>query len=168
MLALGACAALGGCGFRPVYMRTASGNPGAAQRELAAVDVRIIPDRPGQLLRQALQDRMELGSSDEPRRYELRVAYWIAGEGVAIEPNSLSSRVRLIGNANWTLIAQDPGRTVLLNGGAHAVDGFNTFDAQFFAGDLETEQVQRRLADAVAEQITAQLASYFRRRASPA
>ena len=47
---------LSGCGFQPVYMPTASGKAGVAQRELAAVHVDLIPYRPGQLLRQALQD----------------------------------------------------------------------------------------------------------------
>ena len=61
MLALAAAAALSGCGFQPVYMPTASGNAGVAQRELAAIQVALIPDRPGQLLRQALQDRLETG-----------------------------------------------------------------------------------------------------------
>ena len=168
LLTLGAAASLSGCGFKPVYMRTASGNAGPAQRDLAAVEVAIIPDRPGQLLRQALQDRLEGSDSGEQHRFELRVAFWIAGEGLAINPDTTSSRVRLIGNANWTLIAQDPGRTVLLQGGARAVDGMNAFDAQFFGADLESESVQRRIADAVADQITTQLAIYFRKRAGSA
>ena len=46
-------------------------------------------------------------------------------------------------------------------GRARAVDGLNTFDQQYFAQDLETETVQRRIAEAVADQITAQLATYF-------
>jgi hypothetical protein len=46
------------------------------------------------------------------------------------------------------------------------VDGLNIFDAQYFAGDLENEAVTRRLADALADQITIQLAAYFRRRAT--
>ena len=53
---------LAGCGFEPVYMPSAGDTPGVAQRELAAIDVAIIPDRPGQLLRQALQQR--LGGAD--------------------------------------------------------------------------------------------------------
>lgn len=167
LLALGVGTALTGCGFQPVYMRTASGNAGPAQRDLAAIDVAIIPDRPGQLLRQALQDRLE-GNSGEQRRFELRVSYWITGEGLAINPDTTASRVRMIGNASWALVAQDPGRTVLVNGGARAVDGLNQFDAQFFGADLETEQVQRRIAGAVADQITAQLAIYFRKRAGSA
>ncbi len=72
----------------------------------------------------------------------------------------------MIGGATWTLIAQDPGRTKLSTGYAKAVDGYNLFDSQYFAADLETEVVTRRLADALADQIVIQLAAYFRKRAT--
>ena len=42
-------------------------------------------------------------------RYDLSVAFWITGEGIAIQPDTNATRIRSIGNANWTLIAQDPG-----------------------------------------------------------
>ena len=35
--------AVTGCGFQPVYMPTASGKPGVAQRDLSQVFVEIIP-----------------------------------------------------------------------------------------------------------------------------
>ena len=41
------------------------------------------------------------------------------------------------------------------------MDGINIFDTQYFAADLENEAVQRRLADALADQITLQLAAFF-------
>ncbi len=166
MLALAAGATLSGCGFQPVYMPTASGRAGAAQRELAAISVDLIPDRPGQLLRQALQDRLEMGSSGVARRYDLSVGFGISGEAIAIQPDSQPTRIREIGSATWTLIAQDPGRTKLTSGYAKAVDGINLFDTQYFAADLENEAVQRRLADALADQITLQLATFFRKRAT--
>jgi LPS-assembly lipoprotein len=164
MLALTAGATLSGCGFQPVYMPTASGRAGAAQRELAAISVDLIPDRPGQLLRQALQDRLEMGSSGVARRYDLSVGFGISGEAIAIQPDSQPTRIREIGSATWTLIAQDPGRTKLTSGYVKAVDGINLFDTQYFAADLENEAVQRRLADALADQITLQLATFFRKR----
>ncbi len=60
LLVLAAGTSLSGCGFQPVYMPTASGKAGVAQRELAAIQVNLIPDRPGQVLRQALQARLEM------------------------------------------------------------------------------------------------------------
>ena len=166
MLALAAGVTLSGCGFQPVYMPTASGKAGVAQRELAAIQVDIIPDRPGQLLRQALQDRLEMGSSGVARRYDLSVAFGISGEGIAIQPNTTVTRLRMIGSATWTLVAQDPGRTRLTSGSAKAVDAINIFDTQYFAADLENETAQRRLAEALADQITLQLATFFRRQAA--
>jgi LPS-assembly lipoprotein len=165
LLALGAGGALSGCGFQPVYMPTASGTAGAPQRELAAIQVALIPDRPGQLLRQALQDRLEMGATGVARRYDLTVSFWIAGEGIAVQQDSTATRLRETGNANWTLVAQDVGRTRLTSGFARAIDAINITDEQYFGADLENESLQRRMAGAIADQITMQLAIYFRRRA---
>jgi len=165
-LGLGLCAT--GCGFRPVYMPSASGGPGIAARELAAIDVAIIPDRPGQLLRQALQKRFEGSGAGVARIYTLGVDYSIGGEGIAIQQDNSVTRIRLIARGSWSLRAQDPAQTRLANGSARAVDGLNIFDQQFFAADLENEAVQRRLAELVADQITIQLAAFFRHRAATA
>jgi len=165
-LATGAGALLSACGFQPVYMPTASGKAGVAQRELAAIHVNLIPDRPGQELRQALQDRLEMGSDSVARRYDLTVAFGVSGEGIGIQNNDTATYVRMLGNANWTLTAQDPGRTKLSSGYAKAVDSLNVFDGQYFNSDLETEAIEKRMAEALADQITIQLAAYFRKRAA--
>lgn len=165
-LALAAGASLSGCGFQPVYMPTASGKAGVAQRELAAIHVDLIPDRPGQLLRQALQQRLEGSDSGVARRYDLSVGFAVAGEGIAVQPDTIATRLRMTGSANWTLTAQDPGRTRLTSGYARAMDAINLIDEQYFALDLENEAITRRLAEALADQITLQLAVFFRKRAA--
>lgn len=71
------------------------------------------------------------------------------------------TRVRFVGQAKWTLTKRDAARATVTTGSARAVDGLNTFDEQYFAQDMETETVQRRITDEVANQITAQLATYF-------
>ncbi|MGC1411892.1 MAG: LPS assembly lipoprotein LptE [Acetobacteraceae bacterium] len=166
IIALTASVTLSGCGFEPVYMPTASGKAGVAQRELAAIRVDQIPDRPGQLLRQALQDRLEGAGSEVARRYDLSVSFGISGEGIAVEQNTVVTRLRMIGSATWILSAQDPGRTKLTSGSARAIDAVNVFDTQIFAADQETEAVTRRVAAALADQITLQLATYFRKQAA--
>jgi LPS-assembly lipoprotein len=166
LLAWAAGMSLSGCGFQPVYMPTASGKAGVAQRELAAIQVDLIPDRPGQLLRQALQERLEMSDRGTAAQYNLSVSFGISGESIAVQPNSIPTRVRNIGTAHWTLIAQDAGRTRLTSGSAIAVDGLNLFDSQYFAADLENETVTRRLANQLADQIILQLAAFFRKRAA--
>jgi LPS-assembly lipoprotein len=158
-------AVLGGCGFQPVYMPTASGKAGVAQRDLSAVFVEIIPERPGQLLRQALQERFG-DDSGTPPNYNLRVTFGVSGEGIAVESNDIATRIRLIGNATWTLIGHDDKRTSLTSGSARAIDGLNIFDSQYFASDLETEAEQQRIAENIATQIATQLAVWFRQQAA--
>jgi LPS-assembly lipoprotein len=159
MFVLTAGAALSGCGFQPVYMPTASGNAGVAQRELAAIQVALIPDRPGQLLRQALQDRLEMGASGVAHRYELTATFGVSGDYIAIQAGYQPSRVRLTGSSSWRLAAQDPARTPLTQGYAKAVDAYNIIGTQYFGADLENEALSRRIADALADQITLQLAT---------
>jgi hypothetical protein len=45
------------------------------------------------------------------------------------------------------------------------VDAVNLLDQQYFAVDLENEAIQRRLANALAQQVVNQLAIFFRYRA---
>lgn len=166
VLALGLT--LSGCGFQPVYMPTASGKAGVAQRELAAVHVALIPDRPGQELRQALQARLELAGGDVKQRYDLQVGFSVSGEGIAVLGDNNATRIRLTGTAIWTLTSNDSGKTKLSGGFAKAVDAMNILDTQYFALDLENEAVQKRIAESLADQITIQLAAFFRKRAAAA
>lgn len=162
---LGVAGLLGGCGFHPVYMPTASGGPGPAARNMAAIEIGIIPDRPGQLLRQALEERLGSNPGAIAPRYKLAVGYSIAGEGIAVTSNSTATRVRMTARANWTLTSFNPPHAVVTRGLTRATASMNVFDQQYFAADLETEQEQRVLAGEVADRIAEQLAVFFRRRA---
>ena len=153
-------AGLSGCGFRPVY--GPGGAAGGPQTELAAIDVALIPDRAGQLLRQFLQQRLDRGEG-VVKRYSLSVSYYIAADAIAIQTDSTSTRIRDIGNATWTLKALNPAQTTIVNGTARALDGVNVIDQQYFAADLAGEAAIRRIGEAIANQITLQIASYFTR-----
>jgi LPS-assembly lipoprotein len=166
LLALAVGAVLAGCGFQPVYMPTASGQAGPAERELAAINVPLLPDRPGMLLRQALQDRFEGTGDTTARRYDLGVSFWISGAALGVQPDTTVTRIRYLGHAIWTLTAEDLGHTRITGGTVSATDSINTLDSQLFASDLGNEVVQQRLAEALADQITLQLAAFFRKRAA--
>jgi LPS-assembly lipoprotein len=161
-----AAAPLAGCGFQPVYRATATGAPGPAQRELAAIHVALIPDRPGQLLRQALQQRFQGAGDATPQRYTLTVTYWIVGTGEGILPSTTATRLQMIAHATWVLTADGPAHTRVTSGYARAIDALNIFDQQYFGADLETSTVYGQLADQIADQITLRLASFFRAQAA--
>lgn len=156
---------LTGCGFEPVYMPSGGSTPGVARRELAAIDVAIIPDRPGQLLRQALQERLG-GADPSAPVYTLNVNYWIAGEGIGIQPDNTATRIRMFGNANWSLVARNPDRTPVTSGYSRVQDAINIFQNQYFGAQLQNERAWQNIANAMADQITLRLATFFRSQAA--
>ena len=163
---LGVAGLLAGCGFRPLYMPEGGrGSPAAA--ELAAVYVPVMAERQGQLLRQALQQRMEGTGTGTAKRYELITAPSFSGEGIAIQTDTSTTRIRLNGTASWTLRRLDPARTVLAQGSSRITDGYNIINQQYFAADLESEAAFKRLAESLADQIVTDVAIFLRRQASP-
>ena len=165
LLVLAACLAASACGFRPLYLPAAAGNAGAAS-DLAAVSVDVMPERTGQLLRQALQARLE-GSGGVAQRFTLSAGLVVSGEGIGVLPDNSVTRVRLIGNANWYLRAADPARTLVTSGSARASDGYNVINQQYFFADLSNDATQRRIVEVIADQITLQLAAWFRSARQP-
>jgi LPS-assembly lipoprotein len=149
---------LAGCGFHPIY---APAGGGKAVAGLAEIQVGLIPERRGQLLREDLLARFRRDGEAVARRFDLTVTYTIDGENIGIQRDNTTSRVRLVGIASWALTAQDPKRTQLATGSARQVDGYNVFVNQYFAADMENDAVRRRLTDAIADQITLQLATWF-------
>ncbi len=161
---------LAACGFRPLYAppdSSASGVDGAAARELAAIHVALIPERTGQLLRNALLARFERqGASGGSARYELETSYSVVGDLLGVRRDNAASRERLMATANWVLKDTQAQRRVVTRGVARAMDAYNILDNQFFASDLSSEAAQKRLAEEVAQQMATQLAVYFTRQAS--
>jgi LPS-assembly lipoprotein len=157
-------ASLAGCGIHPLYAPNAFGGDGAnaaVQQHLREVQVGFIPDRDGQLLRYALQDRLEAGQTAEITRYDLVIRYNISSIGLGLLNDNTTTYARIIAVAAWSLNAQDTDHTLLTKSVSQAVDGLNSFDNQPFAQDLEVETVHKRIANALADQITLRLAHYF-------
>ncbi len=162
LIGLPALLALAGCGFTPLYGRRGDA-PGPAEAGLGLTDVALIPERTGQLLRQDLQARFDHGNAPAAKRYQLVVSFSINSEGLGIAPDTTTTRVRFTGRAQWTLRRLDPTGATLVTGAARAVDSLNTFDQQYFAQDIESQTVERRIIREVASEITEQLALWFRK-----
>ena len=167
LLALGMLT-LGGCGFRPLYGSSSQQAGLPVGEALADINVELIGERPGQLLRQALQARFYGAGNERPRVMNLKVVFGIAAEGLGIQQDNSSTRTRLVGSSAWTLTASDPKLGTLASGTARAIDGYNVFDQQYFASDLANDAAQRRIAEAVADRITQQIATYLARKARAA
>ncbi len=142
-----------------------SGRAGPAA-ELAAVYVPVIPERSGQLLRQALQQRLEGSGGGGVKRYELIASNGISAEGIGIQTDTSATRVRLIGRSVWTLRLLDPAHTVLTTGASRVLDGYNVLNQQYFAADIEASSAYKRVAETLADQIVTRVAVFLKRRAA--
>lgn len=161
----GAVSLLGGCGFRPLYLPPGGvGSP--ASTELAAVSVPVIPERTGQLLRQALQRRLEGAGSGTAKKYELVAYVAVASEGIAIQRDSSASRIRLNATGPWTLRELGLTGALLASGTSRVTDGYNIISQQYFAADLENDAATKRIAESIADQIVTQVAVFLSRRAA--
>lgn len=164
ILAVAGLGLLAGCGFRPVYAdRPAEPEGGASVRdELAATRVALIPERTGQVLRSALNGKLRNGGGEEGR-YELRVAVRVTRQAVGVRRDQTATRLRVAAVANFILSPLPEGEP-LTRGQSYAVDAYNIVTNQYFASQLSGEQADRRIAERLAEDIVAQLASFYARR----
>ncbi len=151
--------ALSGCGFSPLYGGAQGQGANAA---LETVKVQNIPDRNGQILRQALQQQLYTSGEPTQELYTLSVNYSIAQIGEGVQADSSTTRTRFNANALWKLSPIGNPAVTLASGNATAADALNIIDQQYFASNLEAETTNQQLADEISTQITAQLAAWFR------
>ncbi|MGI4951210.1 MAG: LPS assembly lipoprotein LptE [Janthinobacterium lividum] len=161
----GGLAALSGCGFRPLYLPE-GGRGSPASEALAAIYVPVMPERSGQLLRQALQRRFEGSGTGIAKKYELVANLSMSAEGIAIQRDTSTTRIRLTASAPWSLRKLDLAHTVITTGSSRVLDGYNILNQQYFAADLESEAAVRRAAESLADQIATQLAIFLKRQAA--
>jgi len=151
---------LSGCGWAPLYGDSGAGATVAGQLE--QVRVENIPERTGQILRDTLQDDLQRQGAPVAQLYTLNVNYGIAAQGIGIQTDTSSTRVRFIASASWTLAPIGQPGVALAHGQAISEDAENTVVNQYFGQELETNTINQQLADELAAQITDQVAVFFK------
>ena len=147
-------AALGGCGFRPLYGGGTQGGPGQLFGK-----VRIIAAR-GELpfrLREALIENLRPASSAAP--LTLSVAANVTRDGLLIQDDDEITRFNLTLDVDYVLRrAGDP--TPLYTNEARTIAAFNATASQY-ATLVSEREVQARAAEDVADKIVRRLAAAF-------
>ncbi len=152
---------LAACGFEPLYAR--DNNNGGPAADLASVYVNNIGGRYGQLVREGLQQRLDVPVSGSASLYTLDVSPGETAEGLAIQPDNSSTYTRIVGTANWTLKTVGIAPRTLATGSARTVDGYNNIDEQYFQSTISNDTAQSRIAANLADTIALQVAAWFRR-----
>lgn len=164
LAAPGLAGALGGCGFRPVH----AGPRGTTRDPLPAFDIPIIEEREGQLLRNALLDRLTF---DPKAAYVLEVDLSVGVQGLGIQRDDEASLRRLNGVAKFVLWdrarprgdqVDAEGRPGLLTGSVRLSALYNVFGERF-PSQASQRGATRDLAEGLADGIHARLMGYFSR-----
>lgn len=155
LLSGGLAGGLTGCGFRPLYGRGPAED--ALRAELATVAVARIPERSGQLLRNALERRLERAGGGRPKLYTLSVALEERIEELGVERDNTAARANLYMTARFVL-ARDGRR--LLSGTSQSIAAYNIL-AQPYATVISQKDSRERAAEQLAEDIVRRLAVFF-------
>ena len=138
--ALGTALLLAGCGFRPLYGRN-DGPSGAPS--LVEVDIDLIKDREGQILRNFLIDRFQPNGAG---RYRLETALIISEQDLGVAEDATTTRSRVLVTANFKLRYGD--RTYRFS--SRGAGSFSTVQSDYgtlVARQDATERSLRSIAD---------------------
>ena len=161
----GGLCTLGGCGFHPLLAPGGGGSATAVQ-QLRAVYVPVMPERSGQLFREALQTRLYGSDASVAKRYELSAPLTLNVEGLGIQADTSTTRFRVTASTSWILVdLSTPERKVLITGYTRLLDGYDNINQQYLSTIFESEAANERIARNLADRVVQQLAVYFDRAA---
>ena len=149
---------LGACGFAPLYGR-ADGQPSPVAAELAQIAIAPIADRRGQLLRNALEERLTPSGDPPQAGYTLTVKLDETIEKLGIRQDASPTIANLTLKASYHLRASGAPKDALA-GSARSVISYSIAFADFPTVVAEGDARARAVRE-LASEITARLASHF-------
>lgn len=143
-----------GCGFQPIHAERSRAGPAA----LAQVEIELIEDRTGQMLRNALLDRFRPRGGGGSR-YSLNVELAETREDLGIRRDAVATRANLILVARYR-VAPHGGGDPLISGSSRSISSYNILTSDFAtlsARNDARERAVRQIADQIEERVAAWL-----------
>lgn len=155
-----ALAALGACGFRPLYGDPeVIGTGNNASEELAAVHINTIPDRTGQMLHNNLLDRINAHGRPGLPRYALDITLTETRSNLGFIKDNSATLAQLGIVANYRLVDLKT-KAPLQSGRSRSVTSYNIVTSDF--GTLSAEKDAReRAVREIADDITTKVAVFL-------
>jgi LPS-assembly lipoprotein len=147
------------CGFAPLY--GSHGSTQSVAADLANVHVGVIPDAPGQQLRNNILDLMP--PSNPNPRYVLNVLQSETSIGVAIATDATVTREQLRNNVHAELYDTQTQKVVWRQDMAET-SGYNVLSSQY-SNLVGSEDARTRNLQALADRVVNLLSLYFNRQA---
>ena len=154
-------AALSACGYQPLYgERGAAGESAAA--DLAAIRIVPIAERGGQMLYNALLDRMNPTGRPGSPRYVLEVRLSEGTQSIGVRRDEIATRANLLQTARFEL-RDAQSDVVLFRGVADATMSYNIVQ-QRYATLVAEGDARRRGVELLADDVRLQVSLYMNRR----
>lgn len=158
--------AVAACGFRPLYGPASDSADDPVTDSLAAVQVGVIADRDGQMLRNHLHDLLNPGRVSVADAYRLDVTLDSEASDIARETSGFATRTAVRVRARFKLVDAASGQT-LINDRTRVVTAFNIIDNKY-STVIADEGARERAVRQIAYDIRRRLAVYFATAAAPA
>jgi LPS-assembly lipoprotein len=136
-----AAMATAGCGFRPLY---GDSTPGNAQT-LAQIEIMQIADRPGQMLRNMLLDRLTPTGQPRQPAYSLSVSLEESRQELAFRRDESATRANLTVAAHFVLRALRDPQLGVYSDMARSTNSFNVLQSEFATLSAENAARERAL-----------------------
>ncbi|HIJ61615.1 MAG TPA: hypothetical protein HPQ04_02885 [Rhodospirillaceae bacterium] len=154
-LVLVAAASTAACGFHPLYGRDSY--DADIQGQLASVRVLPLPDRQGQLLHNALLTNLSPRGETSQPKYTLRIVLQLTESQQALRKDDTATRNIMYYNIAYYLYE---GETAITAG--TFVHSFSyDFLLEHYANIAAQEDIKKRAAGSIADEIRTRLAAYF-------
>lgn len=155
-----------GCGFHPVYSPSSFNaisfpeQNNTISQDLALIKINLIPDRKGQLLRNALIHSLTPKGQPGNPQYILLVNLKEESKALGILKDATYSRSQLTFTADFSLISTTTNQ-VLLSAQAITTSNFNFITSNQFATIVADDDAHARGLELLAQDIARQIAMYF-------
>lgn len=163
---------LGACGFQPLYgdRATATAGPGGAPAAMAQIDVAVIADREGQILRGLLIEALNPEGRPAVPAYRLTVNLSVSDGDIGISRDNEIIRAESSGRASFELerlaglVELEPGETDPwpFRRTVRATSSFNIQDDEF-SNIVAREGARDEVLQQLANDIRTQIALFLRR-----
>jgi LPS-assembly lipoprotein len=146
---------LAGCGFRPMY-GTRSTDPKVAA-ELTDIYVEPIPDREGQMVRNAIVVRLNPNGRERDPRYRLQVVISVVEAQTILATDQTATRANVTYGTTYELFE---GNTLLTQGNFVRDFSYDYLNEQYSNISARVD-VGRRASDEIAVEVRNRMAAYF-------
>lgn len=146
------------CDLQPLYGNR--NKPGdAVTADFAQTKIDTIADRPGQLLRNELLDRLNYRGEPERATYELKIKLTEQQTNILVRSDEIATAANLTSIADYELI-DITSKRVLTSGRSTSINRFDILRSPY-STVVSTEDARHRAAQQIAEDIRTRLGIYF-------